>query len=39
LLSYLLDRVSHFRLGLASDLDPPTYASYVARIAGICYHA
>jgi hypothetical protein len=35
-LVYISDRVSHFCLGLASDLDPLTSASQIAGITGVC---
>jgi hypothetical protein len=34
LFMYFFDRVSHFCLGPASDLDPPTCASHIAGITG-----
>jgi hypothetical protein len=37
--SYILDRVSHFCLGLALDQFPPTYASWVAGITDTGHHA
>jgi hypothetical protein len=33
------DRVSGFRLGPASDHDPPTYASRIAGMTGKHHHA